>query len=84
MKKYHKRRKMINPGHSTSVRVPKSKDGQRYELEAAIKEFKRLTKESGKLQEVRERKEFKSKSLTRREQIQKAVYRQQRRSAAIR
>ena len=83
MKKYHKRRQMINPGHSTSVRVLKSKDGRRYELEAAIKEFKRLTKESGKLQEVRDRKEFKSKSLTRREQIQKATYRQQRRSAAI-
>jgi len=83
MKRYHKRRQMINPGHATSVRVPKSKDGQRYEIEAAIKEFKRLTKDSGKLIEARERKEFKSKSLTRREQMQKAAYRQKLASASI-
>ena len=64
---------MIVPGTFTGVAVPKDKNGEP-KIETALRKFKKLVKESGKLRDVYNNQEFKSKSKKRREVLQKAEY----------
>ena len=56
---------------SLGVNVPKNKNGE-YMIEQALREFKRIVKESGILDEYKDRREFKKPSARRRKQHQDA------------
>tara|TARA_R100001591_G_C4204574_1_gene144728 strand:+ start:252 stop:506 length:255 start_codon:yes stop_codon:yes gene_type:complete len=73
MNKKLKRQKTILPG-ATGVRVVKTKSHPRGDIGFALKCFKKELKQSGKLQELRERRYFTPKSEKKRVQLQRAKY----------
>ena len=73
MNKKTKRQKSILPG-ATGVRVVKTKGNPNGDIGFALKLFKKELKETGRLQELRERRYFTPKSEKRRVQIQRAKY----------
>ena len=73
MNKRMKRQKSILPG-ATGVRVVKTKQHPRGDIGYALKIFKKELKQTGKLQELREKRYFTPKSEKRRIQIERARY----------
>ena len=73
MNKRMKRQKSILPG-ALGVRVVKTKQHPKGDINFALRSFKKDLKESGKLQELRERRDFVPKSAKRREQLKRAKY----------
>ena len=67
------RQKSILPG-ALGVRVVKTKQHPKGDINFALRSFKKDLKESGKLQELRERRYFVPKSAKRREQLKRAKY----------
>ena len=76
MNKKMKRQKSILPG-ALGVRVIKTKQHPRGDINFALRSFKKEMKAAGKLQELRERRYFVPKSAKKREQIKRAKYFQQ-------
>ena len=73
MNKKEKRRKSILPG-AIGVRVVKTKQYPKGDINHALRSFKKELKEAGTLQELRERRYYIPKSAKRREQMQRAKY----------
>ena len=73
MNKKMKRQKSILPG-ALGVRVIKTKQHPKGDINFALRSFKKDLKESGKLQELRERRYFVPKSAKKREQMKRAKY----------
>ena len=76
MNKKMKRQKSILPG-ALGVRVIKTKQHPNGDINFALRSFKKELKQSGKLQELRERRYFVPKSASKREQMKRARYFQQ-------
>ena len=74
MNKKIKRQKSVLPGIEIGVRVIKTKQHPRGDINFALKSFKKEMKSAGKLHELRERRYFRKKSDKRREQLQRAKY----------
>ena len=74
MNKKMKRQKTILPGVEVGVRVIKTKQHPRGDINFALKSFKKELKASGKLLELRERRYFIPKSAKKREQMKRAQY----------
>tara|TARA_Y100000593_G_scaffold86362_1_gene164929 strand:+ start:2909 stop:3148 length:240 start_codon:yes stop_codon:yes gene_type:complete len=68
-----KRQKSILPG-ALGVKVIKTKQHPRGDINFALKSFKKEMKAAGKLQELRDRRYYIPKSAKRREQLQRAKY----------
>ena len=73
MNKKMKRQKSILPG-ALGVRVIKTKQYPKGDINFALRSFKKDLKESGKLQELRERRYFVPASAKKREQLKRAKY----------
>ena len=82
MNKNQKHHESIIPG--VGVRVIKTKRYPKGDLELALKKLKKEVKFSGKIQELRDRREFKSKKQIQRRQKERARYFQQQESKALR
>ena len=74
MSKQSKHFKSIIPGSGVAVKVLSTKQYPKGDINSALKSFKRELKESGKIQELKDRREFKSKSQKRKEEIDRAKY----------
>jgi ribosomal protein S21 len=81
MNKNQKHHESIIPG--VGVRVIKTKRYPKGDVELALKKLKKEVKVSGKIQELRDRKEFKSKKQLQRKQRERARYFQQLESKAL-
>ena len=68
-----KRQKSILPG-ALGVRVIKTKQHPRGDINFALRSFKKEMKQAGVLQELRERRYFVPKSAKKREQMKRAKY----------
>jgi ribosomal protein S21 len=73
MNKKMKRQKSILPG-KLGVRVVKTKQYPNGDINFALRSFKKELKQSGKLEELRERRYFIPKSAKKREQMKRAKY----------
>jgi len=73
MNKKMKRQKSILPG-ALGIRVIKTKQHPRGDINFALRSFKKELKQSGKLQELRERRYFVPKSAKKREMMKRAKY----------
>jgi len=73
MNKKMKRQKSILPG-ALGVKVVKTKQQPRGDINFALRSFKKELKQSGKLQELRERRYFVPKSAKKREMMKRAKY----------
>ena len=73
MNKKMKRQKSILPG-ALGVRVIKTKHHPKGDINFALRSFKKELKESGKMQELRDRRYFVPKSAKKREQMKRAKY----------
>ena len=73
MNKKMKRQKSILPG-ALGVRVIKTKQYPKGDINFALRSFKKELKQSGKLQELRERRYFVPKSAKKREMMKRAKY----------
>jgi len=73
MNKKIKRQKSILPG-ALGVRVIKTKHQPNGDISYALRSFKKELKQSGKLQELRERRYFVPKSAKKREMMKRAKY----------
>ena len=81
MNKNQKHHESIIPG--VGVKVIKTKRYPKGDVELALKKLKKEVKVSGKIQELRDRKEFKSKKQLQRKQRERARYFQQLESKAL-
>ena len=82
MNKNKKHHESIIPG--VGVRVIKTKRHPKGDLELALKKLKKEVKSSGKIQQLRDRKEFISKKTIQRRQRERARYFQQQESKTLR
>ena len=73
MNKKLMRKKSELPG-AVGVKVVKTKNQPKGDINYALRSFKKEMKAAGKLQELRERRYFVPKSARRREQMQRAKY----------
>ena len=74
MSKQSKHQKRIVPGAGVGIKVLSTKIYPKGDINFALKMFKRELKESGKIQELKDRRHFISKSQKRREEINSAKY----------
>jgi ribosomal protein S21 len=74
MSKQSKHQKSLVPGAGVGVKVLSTKIYPKGDINFALKLFKRELKESGKIQNLKDRKEFISKSQKRREEVNRAKY----------
>ena len=74
MSKQSKQRQSIVPGAGVAVKVLKTKVYPKGDINFALKAFKRELKESGKIQELKDRRHFVSKSQKRKEEVNRAKY----------
>ena len=74
MNKKMKRLKSMLPGVAVGVRVIKTKQHPKGDINYALRSFKKELKQSGKMQELRERRYFEKKSDKRRRQMDRAKY----------
>jgi len=74
MSKQGKHQKSIVPGASVGVKVLSKKQYPKGDINFALKLFKRELKESGKMEDLKNRKEFKSKGQKRKEEVDRAKY----------
>ena len=73
MNKKMKRQKSILPG-ALGVRVLKTKQYPKGDINFALRSFKKELKQSGKLQELRDRRYYVPKSAKKREMMKRARY----------
>ena len=73
MSKQSKHFKSIVPGAGVAVKVLSTKQYPKGDINFALKAFKRELKESGKMEDLKNRKEFKSKSQKRKEVIDREI-----------
>ena len=71
-----KRQKTVLPG-ALGVKVVKTKQHPRGDINFALRSFKKEMKAAGKLQELRDRRYYVPKSAIKREQMKRAKYFQQ-------
>ena len=74
MGKQSKHQKSLVPGAGVGIKVLKTKQYPKGDINFALKQFKRELKESGKIQELKDRRHFISKSEKRREELNNAKY----------
>ncbi len=74
MSKQGKHQKSIVPGAGVGIKVLSTKQYPKGDINFALKMFKRELKESGKIQELKDRRHFISKSEKRREELNNAKY----------
>ncbi len=74
MSKQSKHFKTIVPGAGVAIKVLSTKQYPKGDINFALKAFKRELKESGKIQELKDRRHFISKSEKRREELNNAKY----------
>ena len=74
MSKQSKHQKSIVPGAGVGIKVLSTKIYPKGDINFALKMFKRELKESGKIQELKDRRHFISKSQKRREELNSAKY----------
>ena len=74
MSKQSKHQKSIVPGAGVAVKVLSTKIYPKGDINFALKMFKRELKESGKIQNLKDRRQFISKSQKRKEEIDRAKY----------
>ena len=74
MSKQGKHQKSIVPGAGVGIKVLSTKQYPKGDINFALKLFKRELKESGKIQELKDRRHFVSKSQKRKEQMDRAKY----------
>ena len=74
MSKQSKHFKSIVPGASVAVKVSTTKQYPKGDINFALKQFKRELKESGKMEDLKNRRHFTSKSEKRREELNCAKY----------
>ena len=72
--KVDKRIDHILPGQTLGVKVTKTKRYPDGDVNGAILKWKRMVKDAGVLDEVKDRQEFKKKSIVKRDQLSKAKY----------
>jgi len=66
--------KTIVPGSGVAVKVLSTKQYPKGDINFALKSFKRELKESGKMQDLQDRRHFVSKSQKRKEVVDRAKY----------
>jgi hypothetical protein len=76
--KVDKRLDDVIPGQVLGIKVPKTKRHPEGDINRAILKWKRIVKDSGLLETVKELQEHKKRSVRRREVLNKAVYLQKR------
>ena len=76
--KVDKRIDDVIPGQTLGIKVTKTKRHPEGDVNRAILKWKRIVKDAGVLEIVKERQEFKKKSVIKREKISKASYLQKR------
>ena len=74
MSKQSKHFKSIIPGASVAVKVLSTKVYPKGDINFALKAFKRELKESGKIQNLKDRRHYVSKSQKRKEEVDRAKY----------
>ena len=74
MSKQSKHFKSIIPGSSVAVKVLSTKVYPKGDINFALKAFKRELKESGKIQNLKDRRHYVSKSQKRKEEVDRAKY----------
>ena len=74
MSKQNKHFMSIIPGAGIAVKVLSTKQYPKGDINSALKAFKRELKESGKMEDLKNRKEFKSKGQKRKEEVDRAKY----------
>ena len=74
MSKQSKHFKSIVPGASVAVKVSTTKQYPKGDINFALKSFKRILKESGKMEELKDRRHFISKGQKRKEEVDRAKY----------
>ena len=74
MNKQSKHQKSIVPGAGVAVKVLSTKQYPKGDINFALKSFKRELKESGKMEDLKNRRHFISKSERRREELNSAKY----------
>jgi len=72
--KVDKRIDDVIPGQVLGIKVPKTKRHPEGDVNRAILKWKRVVKDSGVLENAKERQEYKKQSVRRREILNKAVY----------
>ena len=73
MNKHEKRQKSILPG-AVGVKVVQTKQHPRGDISLALRSFKKEVKESGKMEELRERRYFVPPSAKKREMMKRAIF----------
>ncbi len=76
--KVDKRLDDVIPGNPMGVKVPKTKRHPNGDVNRAILKWKRIVKNTGILEETKDRLEYKKPSVRRRAVVNKAIYLQQR------
>ena len=74
MSKQSKHQKSVVPGASVGIKVLPTKQYPKGDINFALKQFKRELKESGKMEDLKNRRHFISKSAKRREELNCAKY----------
>lgn len=74
MSKIEKRIDYIIPGQTLGVKVTKTNRYPEGDVNGAILKWKRIVKDSGILDAIKERQEFKKASIVKRDQLNKAKY----------
>jgi hypothetical protein len=74
MSKNNKSIKYTIPGHAIGSKVVKTKRHYNGDITGAIQHWKKLLKESGNLQILKDKKEFVKPSIIKRNQLSKAKY----------
>ncbi len=62
------------PGHAIGSKVIKTKRNPKGDITSAVQQWKKSLKESGALQQLKDKKEFTKKSIILRKQKQRAIY----------
>ena len=78
MNKEDKRIDHVVPGQALAVKVIKTKRHPEGDVNRAVLQWKRMIKDSKILDTVKERQEYKKKSVRRREELDRASYQQKR------
>ena len=74
MSKQSKQRQSIVPGAAVAVKVSTTKQYPKGDINFALKAFKRILKESGKIENLKNRRHYVSKSQKRKEELNRAKY----------
>ena len=74
MSKQSKQRQSIIPGATVAVKVSTTKQYPKGDINFALKAFKRILKESGKIENLKNRRHYVSKSQKRKEELNRAKY----------